>query len=280
MSEHELEERAVPVVEKRDSHLGVYLWLLGVTVLVAIGFVFTNRADHLSGQVEQKQTEVQQAQHSAEEKARALDDALDRVLAICAAGGPSADKMRAVGLCDKAAEQQKDPRQAAPTLVPFGVVSDAVQAYFVQHPVRDGKTPSPEEILPVVREVYAAHPPSDGHTPSNDELLVLIRQVYAANPPAAGKDGQPGKDGVDGAPGKDGAAGAAGADGAQGPQGPGVRDFRFEQRADGCWLVLVFEPYQDGRQTPNAEKQVNGSFCSTGPPPQDSASPPAPLPSN
>lgn len=97
-----------------------------------------------------------------------------------------------------------------------------------------GATPSDAALLSLIRRVIAENPPKDGKTPSAEELLAIIKPLIPAAVP--GPQGQPGEtpndqklldlikplipDPVPGPEGKAGATGATGETGATGPQGP------------------------------------------------------------
>jgi hypothetical protein len=205
----------------------------GSAVLTAMTIGFALRS--------QSQTTAAQTATSEKNQVAAVkDDLAERAIALCSSGGPELEKLREVGLCQKAVEARREPTPAPSPEVSFSVVKDAVVAYLAANPPKDGHTPTAAELLPIVQQVYRQNPPKDGKTPSDAEILAVIRQVYAADPPAAGKDGTNGRDGKNapciaadadkpaadqcrGPAGRDGADGAAGQPGAAGVSVMGVR---------------------------------------------------------
>lgn len=199
MSDHAQTPEGEELPRRRfwQGQLGLILVIGGSALAVVVALIWTQRASHLEGQVQQKD---QQLGAVTDQK----DDLADRLISLCGSADAAVqDKLRSAGVCQKAAEAKAEPSQAPPPTVSFAMVRDAVAGYFATHPVRDGHTPTPEELLPIIAQALRANPPkdgTDGHTPTSEELLVLIEQVYAANPPKDGTDGKDGADGKDGVP--------------------------------------------------------------------------------
>jgi hypothetical protein len=245
MGEHE-EKTAQVARARRQWSLGSALIVVAAFGAVLVAGFMTYRSGHL---VEQRDVAQEQVSTEVQRKQQYVD----RALALCDPADPVAvEKLRTVGLCDLAREDEAQPtvQQVAPE-VPFSTVLAAVEAYLSAHPPKDGRTPTREELLALAQEVFKANPPKDGETPSREDLLELVEEVYAANPPA------PGKDGVDGRPGDKGD---------QGLQGPGVQSLDLVERDGRCLLVVVFEKFADGRQTPSSEREVRPELCYTPPP--------------
>lgn len=248
MSQHSDTDPEIPPVPQLqkgpDRH---QLW----TTVVVAGSVLLTATTMFFAVRSQTQTEVAESATTEKEAAIAVkDDLAERAIALCSAGGPEIEKLRAVGLCQKAAEAKVEQQPAPAPEVSFGMVRDAVEGYLAANPPKDGKTPTPAELLPIVQQVYRDNPPKDGKTPTEAEILQVIREVYAANPPAAGKDGAPGADGKD-APciaadaekptaeqcrGPAGQDGANGANGAAGADGVSVVAARAQTRSGVCYL--------------------------------------------
>jgi hypothetical protein len=249
MSQHEQPDVTVPDLPTtkeidraaRGSKLMMFGIVAGAVILTALAIGFASRSD--------TQTKAAVEATSQRDTAVAVkDDLAERAIALCSSGGPELEKLRAVGLCQKAAEaKQEQPAPAAVPEVSFAVVKDAVEAYLAANPPKDGHTPTPAELLPIVAQVYRDNPPKDGKTPSEAEILAVIQQVYAANPPAAGQDGKDGKDGKDAPciaadadrPTADrcrGPAGRNGTDGAAGAAGVSVVSVKSATRNGVCYL--------------------------------------------
>jgi hypothetical protein len=195
----------------------------GSAVLTAMTIGFALRS--------QSQTTAAQTATSEKNQVAAVkDDLAERAIALCSSGGPELEKLREVGLCQKAVEARREPTPAPSPEVSFSVVKDAVVAYLAANPPKDGHTPTAAELLPIVQQVYRQNPPKDGKTPSDAEILAVIRQVYAADPPAAGKDGTNGRDG------KNAPCIAADAAGQPGAAGVSVTGVRAATREGVCYL--------------------------------------------
>lgn len=80
-------------------------------------------------------------------------------------------------------------------------VYDAVTAYFIEHPVEDGRTPSAAEIAVAVSSYLTENPPEPGEPgppPSAEQVAAAVEAYLTANPPAAGEPGEDGEDGAQG----------------------------------------------------------------------------------
>lgn len=263
--QHAVEEPSNPEKRHRQNQLGLMLVIAGSALAVAVALVYNTRSNQLAVEVDQTEREKQRTEQQLDTTQGRLVGLVDRALAICQAGGPEANKLREVGLCEKAAEAKDDP-QVQPSGPSFALVKEAVDAYFAANPVRHGRIPTPEELRPVIEEVFKANPPEDGRTPTADELLALIQQVYAAHPPRDGADGEDCDPAVKPE--------------CQGPQGPGIETVRFVRHGEDCYVEVVFEPFVDGRRRPMATQRVDPGFCYEPPPPPPPPSPsPEPSPS-
>lgn len=83
-------------------------------------------------------------------------------------------------------------------------VLTAVQQYFREHPVEDGKDASPAAIAAAVINYLTENPPEPGRpgpAPTAEQISSAVAAHLAANPPPAGP---PGADGADGTDGEDG----------------------------------------------------------------------------
>lgn len=250
---HQDEDAELPRRGFWEGQLGLVLVIAGSALAIVVALIWTQRASNLEGQVQQKD---QQLGAVTDQK----DDLADRLITLCGSADPAVqDKLQAAGVCQKAAEAKAEPSSDPAPTVSFAAVRDAVAAYFATHPVRDGHTPTPEELLPIVVQALRANPPKDGHTPTPEELLVLIKQVYAANPPKDGKDGADGEDGA--------------------PCDPNVRpECRGPKGEDGKppagWTWTDSAGRQQSCRRDNDDDDAPHYRC-TAPPPPDTSPPPA-----
>lgn len=157
-----------------------------------------------------------------------------------------------------AAEQAQQPGPVPAERVDYV----RVQA-LVGQALNDDPRLSEAALLGMVQNVYRSNPPKDGKAPTTEELLALVRQVYAADPPA------PGPPGATGETGQKGDTGDQGATGDQGVQGVGTVDIRPERNSDGaCEWVIVFEDPATGEQR-EVRHPAGDSACPAPPPPPE-----------
>lgn len=79
----------------------------------------------------------------------------------------------------------------------------AVQDYFREHPVEDGKDASPAAIAVAVINYLTEHPPEPGEpgpAPTAEQISAAVADYLAANPPPSGPPGADGEDGKDAEP--------------------------------------------------------------------------------
>lgn len=80
----------------------------------------------------------------------------------------------------------------------------AVESYFLEHPVEDGRTPSAAEVAAAVSAYLTENPPEPGEPgppPSAEQVAAAVEAYLTANPPAPGEPGEDGEDGAQGPPG-------------------------------------------------------------------------------
>jgi hypothetical protein len=253
-----------PPPEPSDNNR-IARWLLSIGGLVALvtSIVMTGTASTATDTAVSERGQKESAQQQVQVVQRSNAELRDRAIALCTgADAEGLAQLNAVGLCNAAATM--DPTPVPAPNVPFSVVKQAVEAYFAANPVKDGESPTPEQLLEYVNQVYRANPPKDAPPPTDEYLLGLIRQVYAANPPTPAKDGVDGKDAYCFTNPDD--TRCQPKDGKTGAQGIGVQGMRFQLADDNqCSLIVdLFNP-ADG-STEKANVPVPRGLCEDPPP--------------
>lgn len=260
-----------PPKEVDNSRIGRWCLIVGGVGAVVTAIVMSSAASTATDSADVERAGKQQAQQQVVQVQRSAAELRDRAIALCEdADTDDLAKLNAVGLCNAAATTEPAP---VPN-VPFSLVKQAVDAYFAANPVKDGESPTPEQLLDYVNQVYRANPPKDAVPPTDDQLLVLIKQVYAANPPAVPKDGKDAycftnPDDVRCQP-KEGKPGA---------QGISVQGMRFQLADDNqCSLVVdLFNPAD--ATTEKANVPVPRALCEDPPPAEPTTEIPTTTPS-
>jgi hypothetical protein len=100
------------------------------------------------------------------------------------------------------AEDLIDDPEYTPTEIPVAPtdaqVREAVEAYFLDHPVEDGEDASPAQITAAVINYLTEHPPEPGDpgpAPTPDQILSAVGAYLSEHPPPAGPPGEDGEDG-------------------------------------------------------------------------------------
>lgn len=142
-----------------------------------------------------------------------------------------------------------------------------IRGVIAANPPKDGHTPTPEELLALIRPLVPQAIPgpsgaagTPGATPTDAQLLALIQGVYNANPPAPGVNGVDGKNAFCYDNPSDASCqpqqGEPGPSGATGPPGPKPVSSEFTPNEQGtCQYVVT---YSDGTKT---EADTNPLNC-------------------
>jgi len=75
-------------------------------------------------------------------------------------------------------------------------VRDAIETYFAEHPIEDGKDATPEQIAAAVAQYLVENPPERGAAgppPTSEQVAAAVANYLEANPPPAGPTGEPGR---------------------------------------------------------------------------------------
>lgn len=267
-------EQAV-ATHMRDKRRAGLIWLaMALVLMISLGATYrtdkqltnsSSQVEALRGQAAANGQIAQSAKEAAEEANRRLAAAGKPTVPVPTESpiSPTAEPVERVTEAEVRSIVSAEVRAYSPTLTPSQVEQIArVTAPKVPRP-KDGTTPTPETLRPLVVTAVASYctedrcvgrPGKDGRDapPVSDERLsAMIDQslaAYCAKQPGGSCEGQPGKPGADstvpGPVGPAGPVGPTGPPGATGEQGRSVVD--TDCMDDGRWRITYDKPFPDG----------------------------------
>ena len=256
-------------------------------IMGAAGLFLGNRGQSAQEEGDIAKDQLQTAERQVEAGVQLAEANLEycidpTVLAALKKGGYDTEVCRlAVVVQSQGEPGKRGERGPGPTDEQIG---SAVEQYFREHPLPEGKSPTIAQIAQVVGDYLRANPPEPGRPPTPEEVATATATYLAANIELF--RGEPGKTGEKGPPpsAEDVRAAVTAycsedsrCRGPQGPQGIGITGTMLTRDSQGvCTLFFNHENPANGQVT-QSSVQVNDELCST--PPTSSPPTSSPVPS-